>query len=101
MGAPRRTRLVVVVALAILAPVGPASAQVSLGPVNLEGDVEAGLRLLPDRPSEANRQKFEEYRDITQGVFLADLRLRVFTPDEKYSAEVLGSKWGSRTRSSV
>ena len=96
MGAPRRTRLVVVVALAILAPVGSASAQVSLGPVNLEGDVEAGVRLLPDRPSEANRQKFEEYRDITQGVFLADLRLRVFTPDEKYSAEVLGSKWGQQ-----
>ena len=90
------TRLAVVVALALLTRVGSASAQVSLGPVNLEGDVEAGVRLLPDRPSQANRQKFEEYRDITQGAFLANLQLRIFTPDEKYSLEALGSKWGQQ-----
>jgi MtrB/PioB family decaheme-associated outer membrane protein len=86
----------VVLALALLIPVGSASAQLSLGPVNLEGDVEAGVRLLPDRPSQANRQKFEEYRDITQGLFLANLQLRVFTPDEKYSLEALGAKWGQQ-----
>src|SRR5712692_8358415 len=96
MRAMRGTRLVVVVALAVLTPVGSASAQVSLGPVNLEGNVEAGVRLLPDRPSQANRQKFEEYRDITQGAFLADLQLRIFTPDEKYSVEARGSKWGQQ-----
>ncbi len=91
-----RTRLVVVAALAILTPVGSASAQVSLGPVNLEGDIEAGVRLLPDRPSQANRQKFEEYRDITEGAFLSNLQLRFSTPDEKYSLEALGSKWGQQ-----
>ena len=96
MRALRGTRLVVVVALAILTPMGSASAQVSLGPVNLEGDVEAGVRLLPDGPSQANRQKFEEYRDITQGAFLANLQLRIFTPDEKYSLAALGSKWGQQ-----
>lgn len=89
-------RLVVVLALASLIPVGSASAQVSLGPVNLEGDVEAGVRLLADRPTQVDRQKFEEYRDITEGLFLADLHLRVFTPDEKYSVEALGSKWGQQ-----
>jgi MtrB/PioB family decaheme-associated outer membrane protein len=96
MSAMGRRRLVVLVAFAILTPVGSASAQLSLGPVNLEGDVEAGVRLLPDRPSQVDRQKFEEYRDITQGAFLANLQLRVFTPDEKYSAEALGSKWGQQ-----
>ena len=96
MTAMRGTRLLVIVALALLTRVGSAAAQVSLGPVNLEGDVEAGVRLLPDRPSQANRQKFEEYRDITQGAFLANLQLRIFTPDEKYSLEALGSKWGQQ-----
>lgn len=86
----------VVAALAVLIPAASASAQVSLGPVNLEGDVEAGVRLLPDRPSQADRQKFEEYRDITEGAFLANLQLRIFTPDEKYSLEALGSKWGQQ-----
>lgn len=96
MRAMRGTRLVVGAALAILIPVGSAFAQVSLGPVNLEGNVEAGVRLLPDRPSQANRQKFEEYRDITEGAFLADLQLRIFAPDEKYSVEARGSKWGQQ-----
>ena len=96
MTATRETWLAVVVALALLTRVGSASAQVSLGPVNLEGDVEAGVRLLPERPSPANRQKLEEYRDITQGAFLANLQLRIFTPDEKYSLDALGSKWGQQ-----
>jgi MtrB/PioB family decaheme-associated outer membrane protein len=96
MRAIRGTRLIVVTALAILTPVGSAFAQVSLGPVNLEGDVEAGLRLLPDGPSQANRQKLEEYRDITEGAFLSNLQLRVFTSDERYALEALGSKWGQQ-----
>src|SRR5207244_9009778 len=96
MTARRGRWLLAVVALALLARVGSASAQVSLGPVDLEGDVEAGVRLLPDRPSQASRQKLEEYRDITQGAFLANLQLRIFTPDEKYSLEALGSKWGQQ-----
>jgi hypothetical protein len=96
MNAMRGTRVMVVAALAILVPAGSASAQVSLGPVTLEGDVEAGVRLLPDRPSQANRQKFEEYRDITQGVFLATLQLRLFTSDETYSLQALGSNWGQQ-----
>jgi MtrB/PioB family decaheme-associated outer membrane protein len=86
--------LSVVTALAVLLRVVPASAQVPLGPFNLEGEIEAGVRLLPDRPAGANRQKFEEYRDIPEGAFLGGLRLRVFTPDEQYSVQATGSKWG-------
>lgn len=89
-----RTALGVVAALAVLLRVAPATAQVPLGPFTLEGEVEAGLRLLPDRPAQANGQKFEEYRDITEGAFLGGLRLRVFTPDERYSVQATGAKWG-------
>jgi MtrB/PioB family decaheme-associated outer membrane protein len=89
-------RLVALAALAVLLPVGSASAEVSLGAFNLEGDVEAGVRLLPDRPSPAERQKFEEYRDFTEGPFLAGLRLRIFTPDERYWLQATGSKWGQQ-----
>ena len=96
MTAGRRAAWTIVAALALLISVGPASAQVSLGPVNLEGNVEAGARLLPAAPSRAERQKFEEYRDFPEGAFLADLRLRLFTPDERDSLEATGSKWGQR-----
>jgi MtrB/PioB family decaheme-associated outer membrane protein len=64
------------------------------GGLNLEGEVEAGVRLLPDEPSDSRRGKFEEYRDITEGLFLPNLRLRLFTEDERYWAELGGSKWG-------
>jgi MtrB/PioB family decaheme-associated outer membrane protein len=87
---------VIVAALAILAPVGSASAQIPVGGLNLEGEVEAGVRLLPGQPSGGGRQKFEEYRDVTEGPFLRDLRLRLFTPDEQYSLEARGSKWGQQ-----
>ena len=84
MRARRAIGWVVVAACAVLIPVGSASAQISLGGLNLEGEVEAGLRLLPGKPSEAVKQKFEEYRDFTEGAFLSDLRVRIFTPDERY-----------------
>jgi MtrB/PioB family decaheme-associated outer membrane protein len=88
--------VMMVAALAILTPLGPAAGQVSLGPVNLEGEVEGGVRLLPAAPSQADRQKFEEYRDLPEGAFLGHLRMRIFTPDEQYSLEATGSKWGQR-----
>jgi MtrB/PioB family decaheme-associated outer membrane protein len=86
----------VMVALAVATTVGPAAAQIPLGPVNLEGEVEAGVRLLPSAPSQAGRQKFEEYRDLPEGAFLGNLRMRIFTPDEQYSLEATGSKWGQQ-----
>jgi MtrB/PioB family decaheme-associated outer membrane protein len=77
----------------------PASGQLSpgdfkFGDFRLEGDVEAGARAFIDRPSPTRRGKFEEYRDINQGVFLNDFYLRFFRSDESYSVSFGGSKWG-------
>jgi MtrB/PioB family decaheme-associated outer membrane protein len=86
--------------LAVLSALGPllvvsdAAAQLKLGGINLEGDIEAGVRLLPNEPPDQRKAKFEEYRDITEGPFLNLFRLRFFTDDDAYSAEVAGSKWG-------
>lgn len=91
-----RTFGAVVVTLAVLAVAKPAAAQFSLGGMNVEGEVEAGLRLLPGEPSGADRGKFEEYRDFTEGPFLQGLQLRIFRPDESYSASFSGAKWGQQ-----
>jgi len=87
---------VVMAALVVLAVTRPATAQFSLGGFKLEGEVEAGLRLLPDRPSQFEKAKWEEYRDFTQGPFLQGLQLRFFRPDESYSASFSGAKWGQQ-----
>jgi MtrB/PioB family decaheme-associated outer membrane protein len=82
-------------AILVLAVAGSASAQTSLGGMNVEGIVEAGGQFfLTDEPKNKERAKFEEYRDIQAGPFLGQLQLRLFTPDESYSAEIRGSKWG-------
>ncbi len=41
--------------------------------------------------------KFMEYRDLNTGIWLEGLRLRLFTPDEKYSIEISGRDWGLKT----
>jgi MtrB/PioB family decaheme-associated outer membrane protein len=91
-----RTLGAVVVALAVLAVATPATAQFTLGGMNVEGEVETGVRLLPGRPSDADAGKFEEYRDFTQGPFLQGLQLRIFRPDESYSTSFSGAKWGQQ-----
>ena len=35
-----------------------------------------------------------EYQDLNTGLYLDTLRLRMFTPDEKYSIEVTGATGG-------
>jgi len=79
----------VVIALAV-----PAAAQVRIGDVGLEGNVEAGWRFFVDEPPKSSRAKWEEYRDYPGSAFLGELRLRFFTPDEKYSLELEGANWG-------
>ena len=69
-------------------------AQTQLGGFNLEGDAEAGVRFFIDGPRRSSWAKFEEYRDINSGLFLQGLRLRLFTPDEKYSGVLGGRQWG-------
>jgi len=94
----RRVRVLraIAVTLAALAIATPARAQVSVLGMNVEGEIEAGLRLLPDRPSDRDRGKWEEYRDFTQGPFLQGLQVRLFRPDESYFFSFAGAKWGQQ-----
>lgn len=71
-----------------------ASAQLTLGGFNVEGEVEGGYRFYLDRPARSQRGKFEEYRDLPENPFLGILQLRLFRPDESYSVDFGGSKWG-------
>jgi MtrB/PioB family decaheme-associated outer membrane protein len=95
-----RTVRSVLVGLAVLATAGPASAQTAdpfqIGGFNLEGFAEAGVRFFGQRPTQKESAKFEEYRDINQGLYLQGLWLRFYTPDEKYSGELSGRQWGLR-----
>ena len=75
-----------------VAPEAPA--QVSLGGMNLEGEIEAGPIFYLEEPSKSQKAKFEEYRDMTQGLWLNNLSLRLFTPDEAYETTLSGYKWG-------
>src|SRR6266542_4214559 len=74
----------------------PASAQTQIGGYGIEGNVQAGGRFFIDEPPKSRRGKWEEYRDFPGGAFLGDLQLRIFRPDERYSAEIGGSKWGQQ-----
>lgn len=85
-----------VTALLLTGALGVASAQTQLGGMNLEGEIEAGGRYFIQKPSMKERQKFEEYRDIPDGPFLQTLQLRLFRPDESYSVEAFGTKWGQQ-----
>ncbi len=89
-------RMAVAAALVGLVGATPAAAQqLSLGGFNVDGQVEAGGRILPGgEPSGNRRTKFEEYRDITQGAFLQDFQLRLRRPDESYFIDFGGAKWG-------
>src|SRR5262245_39712669 len=92
---PRRPSVTAAFAVLIaLMVTSRAEAQVSLGGWNLEGNAEAGWRFFVDEPAPDRRAKWEEYRDYPGSAFLGELQLRVFLPDESYSAELYGTKWG-------
>ena len=106
MGQMRTARLLVAV-VAVLASTGVASAQTQtktqIGGWNLEGEVESGVRVFGENPNGSRTPgladgKFEEYRDINQGLFLENLRLRLFLPDESYSFQIQGKDWGLHTQ---
>ena len=93
--------------LMLLAGAGLASAQTKtdtkIGGWNLEGYVEPGVRFFIENPNGDHTPgkadgRFEEYRDINQGLYLDGLRLRLYRPDEKYSVEVSGKDWGLHTQ---
>ena len=95
MTAKRRGFLVAAALAAGLALAEEGRAQTQLpGGFTLEGSAEAGVRGFIDKPPPEQLGKFEEYRDFNNGLFLPDLRLRLFTPDEKYSFDFAGREWG-------
>ncbi|HXJ85042.1 MAG TPA: MtrB/PioB family outer membrane beta-barrel protein, partial [Candidatus Methylomirabilis sp.] len=74
-----------------------APAHTQIGGLNLEGYGEVGVRFFPQKPSESQEAKFMEYQDLNTGLYLDTVRLRLFTPDEKYSFELSGRDWGLKT----
>ena len=91
----RSAAQLVVLALLVVGAAGVAAAQTQLGGVNVEGGIEAGGRFYIDsRPSQKDRAKFEEYRDMSPGLFLLGANLRLSRPDESLFGEFGGSKWG-------
>ncbi len=75
--------------LASLLSFGTARAETEIFGLKAEGEVEVGGQVYVDRPLGTERGKFEEYRgDVSPGVILPDLRLRLSTPDDRYLLEV-------------
>jgi len=107
-----KTASILLAVAVALAGAGAASAQTKtqtqIGGWNLEGEFESGLRGLPENPNGSRTPgladgKFEEYRDINgvtagTGLFLENLRLRLFRPDEAYSIQLSGKDWGLHTQ---
>ena len=91
-----RTAWLALTALGVVVSAGVSSAQtaestsppIEVGGFRLEGYGEAGVRFFGERPTQKESAKFEEYRDINQGLYLQGLWLRFFTPDEKYSGVI-------------
>ena len=91
-----RTARLAVAASVILGLSGPASAQTEIFGLGAEGEVELGGRIYGEKPSREREAKFEEYRDLPSGLYVGEFRLRLFKPDESYSFELGGSKWGQQ-----
>ena len=83
-----------VAALAALSLATPVGAQVPAGGLSFEGEIELGGRFFIDEPSASRKAKLEEYSDLTPGMLLERLNLRLFRPDESYSLEIGGARWG-------
>ena len=86
-------RRLILAAFGVLGMAAPAFS-VEVGGLWVEGEIEAGARFFVEEPSKTRSSKFLEYRDINEGLYLANLRLRVFRPDESLSFEFGGRQWG-------
>ena len=89
-----RTTLAFLAGFAVLAVSPAAWAQTEILGYKLDGSVELGGRAYIDRPTDKQSGKFEEYRDIPQGLFLEDLRLRLSTKDDRYLFEFKAKEAG-------
>ncbi len=93
----RRAGLVLVFLSALSMPRVVSAQTVLGGSWVLEGEAEAGFRLLPGEPSRSESAKFEEYRDLPANrPFLDHLDLRLSTIDQQLFFELGGSKWGQK-----
>ena len=93
----RRAGLILVLLSALSIPRVVSAQTVLGGSWVLEGEAEAGFRLLPGEPSKSESAKFEEYRDLPANrPFLDHLDLRLFTIDQQLFFELGGSKWGQK-----
>src|SRR5262245_62236093 len=100
MKAMRRVGLIALLsgmaAGAVLAP-ARADAELLLGGWRLDGEAEAGFRLLPSPPSKSESAKFEEYRDLPgERPFLDHLGLRLLSPDQRLYFDFGGRYWGQK-----
>ena len=96
MTALTAARGAVLAVLLVLAVALQASAQLSVGGLNVEGEVVAGVRFYLLEPDDARKGKLEEYRDLPTGTFLDGMRIRLARPDESYAVEFGGDKWGQQ-----
>jgi MtrB/PioB family decaheme-associated outer membrane protein len=94
-----RLRLAILATLALTLAASPAAAQYTLGGMRLEGEIETGVRFFLEEPSKTRAAKFQEYRDVDDGLFLGRFYFRLSRPDEGYSAEIAGSNWGYEDQS--
>lgn len=79
---------------ALLLLANAVSAETEEEKIRLSGEVEVGGRVFIDRPSEEDRGKFEEYREVPAGPFLENLHLRIDRADENYFLELRAREIG-------
>jgi MtrB/PioB family decaheme-associated outer membrane protein len=101
MATPRALMAFLAAAVVLAGPAAAAAQEprYSLLGMNVEGEVETGVRFFLEEPSKTRAAKFQEYRDVDDGLFLGRFYLRAFKPDESYSSEFEGSKWGHEDQS--
>ena len=94
MGRGRTTLLFAAGFVLLALASGTAWAQTEILGYKLDGSVEVGGRAYLDRPTDKQSGKFEEYRDIPQGVFLEGLGFRLSTKDDRYLFEFKAKEAG-------
>jgi MtrB/PioB family decaheme-associated outer membrane protein len=70
------------------------STALRIGDYRLEGEVRTGVQFFISDPSHTQSAKFEEYRNVPEGLFLESLHLRLYRSDELYATWLDGAKWG-------
>jgi MtrB/PioB family decaheme-associated outer membrane protein len=88
----------VLLALLLVVPAA-APAQTEVLGQTVDGHVELGWRFFIERPSVEERTYFERFRDIPPGPFLEDLRLRLWTFEDRDFIELQAREVGEEDQS--